>query len=159
MAYDCSSLRFQTCFVYIMQDKCFILTLLKSIVKIHHVSYFFKMNPFLVQTWDLLYNVTYSYNPSLSWWAVVSLHYSDVLMSTVSQITSLTIVYSTVHSVADQRKHQSYVSLAFVMGIHRWLVNYPHKGPIMPKMFLFDDIIMGRKRIKLYWDHTVLIAN
>ena len=30
------------------------------------------------------------------------------------QITSLTIVYSTVYSDADQRKHQSSVSLAFV---------------------------------------------
>ena len=31
-----------------------------------------------------------------------------------SQITSLTIVYSTVYSYADERKHQSSVSLAFV---------------------------------------------
>ena len=30
-----------------------------------------------------------------------------------SQITSLTIVYSTVYSGADQRKHQSSASLAF----------------------------------------------
>ena len=37
----------------------------------------------------------------------------------VSQITSLTIVYSTVYSGADQRKHQIYVSLAFVRGIRR----------------------------------------
>ena len=29
------------------------------------------------------------------------------------QITSLTIVYSTVNSGADQRKHQSFASLAF----------------------------------------------
>ena len=35
------------------------------------------------------------------------------------QITSLTIVYSTVYSGADQRKHQSPASLAFVRGIHR----------------------------------------
>ena len=34
--------------------------------------------------------------------------YSDVIMSTTEfQITSLTIVYSTVHSGADQRKHQA----------------------------------------------------
>ena len=32
---------------------------------------------------------------------------------------SLTIVYSTVYSDADQRKHQSSASLAFVRGIHR----------------------------------------
>ena len=36
-----------------------------------------------------------------------------------SQITSLTIVYSTVYSGADQRKHQSSASLAFVRGIAR----------------------------------------
>ena len=35
-------------------------------------------------------------------------HYNDVMMGTIaSQITSLTIVYSTVYSDADQRKHQS----------------------------------------------------
>ena len=33
-----------------------------------------------------------------------------------SQTTSLTIVYSTVYSDADQRKHQSTASLAFVLG-------------------------------------------
>ena len=33
-----------------------------------------------------------------------------------SQITSLTIVYSTVYSDADQGKHQSSASLAFVRG-------------------------------------------
>ena len=36
-----------------------------------------------------------------------------------SQITCLTVVYSTVYSDADQRKHQSSASLAFVWGIHR----------------------------------------
>ena len=42
-------------------------------------------------------------------------HYNDVIMSgTASQITSLTIVYSNVYSDANQRKHQSSTSLAFV---------------------------------------------
>ena len=69
--------------------------------------------------------------------------HSDVIMSTMaSQITSLTIVYSTVYSGADQRKHQSSASLTFVRGIHRWPVNSPHKGPVMRKMFPFDDVIM-----------------
>ena len=36
-----------------------------------------------------------------------------------SQITSLTIVYSTVYSDADQRKHQNSASLEIVWGIHR----------------------------------------
>ena len=59
-----------------------------------------------------------------------------------SQITSLTIVYSTVYSGADQRKHQSSPSLAFVREIHRWPVNSPHKGPVTRKMFPFDDVFM-----------------
>ena len=42
---------------------------------------------------------------------------------------------------ADQRKHQSSASLAFVWGIHRWPVNFPHKGPVTRKMFPFDDVI------------------
>ena len=59
-----------------------------------------------------------------------------------SQITSLTIVYSTVCSDADQRKHQSSASLAFVQGIHRGPVNSPHKWPVKREMFPFDDVIM-----------------
>ena len=59
-----------------------------------------------------------------------------------SQITSLTIVYSTVYSVEDQRKHQSYPSLAFVRVIHWRLVNSPHIGPVTKKMFTFDNVSM-----------------
>ena len=66
-------------------------------------------------------------------------------MGTVaSQITSLTIVYTTVISDADQSKHQSSASLAFVWGIHRRPVNSPHKWPVTRKMFPFDDVIMIR---------------
>ena len=63
----------------------------------------------------------------------------------VSQITSLTIVYSTVYSDATERKHQSSASLAFVWGIRRWPVNSPHKWPVTRKMFLFDDVNMYRR--------------
>ena len=71
-------------------------------------------------------------------------HYSDVRMGAIaSQITSLTIVYSTVYSDADQSKHQSSASLAFVRGIHRGPVNSPHKWPVTRKMFPFDDVIMA----------------
>ena len=70
-------------------------------------------------------------------------HYGDVTMGKIaSQITSLSIVYSTVYSDADQRKHQSSASLAFVWGIHRGPVNSPHKWPVTRKMFPFDDVIM-----------------
>ena len=41
----------------------------------------------------------------------------------VSEITNLTIVYSTVYSGTYQRKHQT--SLAFVREIHWWPVNPP----------------------------------
>ena len=72
-----------------------------------------------------------------------NMHYSDVIMGTIaSQITSPVIVYSTVYSDADQRKHQSSASLAFVWGIHRGPVNSPHKWPVTRKMFPFDDVIM-----------------
>ena len=47
-------------------------------------------------------------------------HYNDVIMGAVaSQITILSIVCSIVYSDADQRKHQSSATLAFVRGIHR----------------------------------------
>ena len=69
-------------------------------------------------------------------------HYGDVIMGTMaSHITSLTIVYSTVYSGADQRKHQSSASLAFVRWIHRGPVNSPHKWPVTRKMVPFDDVI------------------
>ena len=56
--------------------------------------------------------------------------YNDVIMTTISsQITSLTVVYSTVYSDADQRKPGP--------------VNSPHKGPVTRKMFPFDDVIMS----------------
>ena len=72
-------------------------------------------------------------------------HYYDVIMDKIaSQITSRTIVCSTVYSDADQRKHQSSASLAFVWGIHRGPVNSPHKGPVTRKMFPFDDVIMSQ---------------
>ena len=74
---------------------------------------------------------------------LILLHYGDVIMVAIaSQITSLTSVYSTVYSDADQRKHQSSASLAFVRGIHRRPVNSPHKWPVTRKMFPFDDVIM-----------------
>ena len=58
-------------------------------------------------------------------------------------ITSLTSVFSTVYSDADQRKYQSSASLAFVRGIHRGPVNSPHKWPVTRKLFPFDDVIMA----------------
>ena len=79
-------------------------------------------------------------------------HYNDVIMGKMaSQITSLTIVYSTVYSDADQRKHQSSALLAICAGnspvtgefpAQMSPVNSPHKWPVTRKMFPFDDVIM-----------------
>ena len=40
------------------------------------------------------------------------------------------------------KKHQSSASLVFVLGIHRWPMNSPHKGPVTRKKFPFDDVII-----------------
>ena len=82
-------------------------------------------------------------------------HHCDVMMYAIAyQITSLTIVYSTVYSDADQRKHQSSASLAFVCGIHWGPVNSPHKWPVRRKMFPFDDVIMRVDHLLVYWQFT-----
>ena len=81
-------------------------------------------------------------------------HYGDVIMGTIaSQITSLMIVYSTVYSDVDQRKHQSSASLAFVRGNRRGPVNSLHKWPVTRKMFPFDDFIMFHWRNLMYSRH------
>ena len=68
-------------------------------------------------------------------------HYCDVIMGAmVSQITSLASAYSTVHSGADQRKHQS----------GRWPVNIPPKWPVTRKILSFDVVIMVASLV-LYW--------
>ena len=47
-------------------------------------------------------------------------HYSDVITGAMaSEITGVSIVCSSVGLGADQRNHQSSLSLAFVRGIHR----------------------------------------
>ena len=90
----------------------------------------------LPPTWRLDWRLYNSY--STSHW-----HYNDVIMSAMtSQITSITIVFSTVYSDADQRKHQSSASLAFVRGLQCWPVNSPHKGLVTRKIFPFHDVIM-----------------
>ena len=67
----------------------------------------------------------------------------DVIISAMtSQFTSVSIVYPTVCSCADQRKHLSSVSLTFVWWFHRWPLNFPHKGPVMRIFFPFDDVII-----------------
>ena len=97
-------------------------------------------NRIVIKRGDLVTSRPYDHwsNALLRWF-----HYSDFIMSAMaSQITGLSIVKSPVCSGADQRKHKSSASLAFVRGIHRWLVNSPHKGSVTRKMFPFDDVTM-----------------
>ena len=54
------------------------------------------------------------------------------------QITSLMIVFSTVYSDADQRKHQSSLSLSFVKGIHRW--------PVTQR-------VISAENVSIWWRH------
>ena len=65
-----------------------------------------------------------------------------IMRAMASQITSLTIVYSSIYSGTDRRKHRNSASLPFVGGIHWWPVNSPHKGTVTWKMIPFDDAIM-----------------
>ena len=77
------------------------------------------------------------------WWCWnMTYHYSGMIISAMeSQIIGVSIVSLTVCSGAD-KKRQSSVSLAFVRGIHRSPVNFPHKGPVMQNMFPFVDVNM-----------------
>ena len=73
-----------------------------------------------------------------------------------SQITSVSIVSLTVCSGADQ--YQASASLAFVRGIHQWLVDSLHKGPVTHKMFPFYNNIMShlpRKRYMYFGSHML----
>ena len=63
----------------------------------------------------------YFASPAMDLW-----HYNDVIMKLMA--SPITIVSSTGYSGADQRKHQSFASLAFVRETHGWSVNSPQKG-------------------------------
>ena len=74
----------------------------------------------------------------------VYIHYNDVIMGAIaSQITSLTIVYSTVYSGADQSKHQSSASLAFARGNHRdrWII---------------AQMASNAENVSIWWRHHVI---
>ena len=68
--------------------------------------------------------------------------YNDVIMGAIaSQITSLTIVYSTVYSDADQRKHQGTASLAG---------NSPETDDFPTQM------ASNAENVSIWWRHHVL---
>ena len=89
------------------------------------------------------------------------IYYNDIIMSVMaSQTTGVLIVYPTNCSDADQRRHQSSTSLAFVWGPRWWLVNSQHKGPVTRKMFTFDDVIMSfpyEHYVRLFWFYIWII--
>ena len=78
----------------------------------------------------------YAVHASLLWVKKWRKNHCDVIMCAIaSQITNLTIVYSTVYSGANQRKHQSSASVASVRENYRWLMNSPHKWLVTRKCF------------------------
>ena len=81
-------------------------------------------------------------------------HYNDVIMGMIaSKITSLMIVYSTVYSDPDQRKHQNSPSLAFVQGnslvpISIWWRHHVYKSQHTSKM-------RANLRYHIYHDYSL----
>ena len=61
-----------------------------------------------------------------------------------SQVTSLTIVYSTIYSDADQRKYQSSASLAICAG------NSPVHGEFPAQM------ASNMENVSIWWRHHVI---
>ena len=71
-------------------------------------------------------------------------HYSDVIISAmVSQITGVSMVFSTVCSGADKRKHQSSASLPLWKEFtgDRWI-----------------PLTVTRKKVSIWWRHHVLLS-
>ena len=83
-------------------------------------------------------------------------HYGDVIMGTMaSQITSLTIVYSTVYSGEDHiiyiwRKYLSSATLAFVRGIHRYRWIPRTNGQLRGKCFHLITSSWKKSKLKSY---------
>ena len=84
------------------------------------------------------------YSPGLSrGLGEIRKHHNYVIMKAMaSQITSLTIVYSSVYLAQIKENINAPRHWAFVRGIHRWPVNSPHRGPVTRKMLPFYDVIM-----------------
>ena len=91
-----------------------------------------------------LLNIGHFVQPSKCW-STVSIdinHYVDDIMGAMaSQITSLALVYSTVYSGRDQRKHQSFGSLGFCAG------NSPETGEFPAQM------ASNAENVSIWWRH------
>ena len=64
-----------------------------------------------------------------------------------AKITSLTIVYATVYSGADQRKHQSSASLAFVC------------GEFTGDQWIPAQMASNAENVSIWWRHHELMNN
>ena len=75
----------------------------------------------------------------------VPIHYSDFIKRMMaSEITSLTIVYLTVYSCADQRKHESSTSLDFVRGNSQMIGELPAQRA------------SNAENVSIWWRHRML---
>ena len=78
-------------------------------------------------------------------------HYNDVIIRAMaSQISGISIVYLTVGSGTDEKKHQSSASLAFVWGIHRWPENPPPPPP-PPHTHTHTQKASNAEHISIWW--------
>ena len=92
-------------------------------------------------------------NVSISWYlmgnhGVDCIHNSDVIISAMaSQITGVSVVCLTVCSGSDQRKKSKLRVTGLCEGNPPVTGGFsPHKGPVMQKMFPFDDVIMRTRK-------------
>ena len=89
-------------------------------------------------------------NEGNRWWRN---HYNDVIMSAMaSQVTSLTIVNSTVYSRRKSMKTPKLHAIGLRAGNSPVTGEFPAQGPVTRKMFLFDDVIMVTGCLISIWD-------
>ena len=79
----------------------------------------------------------FTFPPTLNFSSVfvnhwIRLHHRD---DVISQITGNSIFCARTCSGQHERLHATSAFLAFEIGIHRWQVDSPHKGPVMQKCF------------------------
>ena len=122
--------------MYVSQNPC---SSMISLNKKRHDANFYVIGPRVVTTTS----GASSDNKAVTNTTIGLSHFNDVIMSAMaSQITSLTIVYSTVYSGVDQRKHQSSASLAFV----------PVIGEFPAQM------ASNAENVSIWWRHHVMLA-
>ena len=111
-----------------------------SEVHIVHVSYVYPASDWYSASVPvIIYVISYHIGPRYD---STRLYYINVTWASwclKSLATGLFVQQSVWASIKENIKTWL---LAFVRGIHRWLVDSPHKGPVMWKLFLCHDIIM-----------------